>query len=118
MKIINFVAYTAVLAAPTALHAQAETPADNPASGVVFRLTPEQIAAIENRNIQSAPLSELDTSDTLITPQRKIHGEVGFGIGTGGYSEIFGTVIAPLGNTGYLAFSLSQQNGDRFRKWR
>jgi hypothetical protein len=118
MKIIKFAAYTAVLSASTVVYAQAQTPAADPAGGVVFRLTPEQIAAIENRKIHRAPLSVLDASDALITPQRKIHGEVGFGIGTGGYSEIFGTMVAPLGDTGYLALSLSQQNGGRFRKWR
>ena len=118
MKIIKFAACTAVLSTLSAVYAQAETPAADPAGGVVFRLTPEQIAAIENRKVHRAPFSVLDASDASIIPQRKIHGEVGFGIGTGGYSEIFGTMIAPLGDTGYLALSLSQQNGDRFRKWR
>ncbi|MEQ1549176.1 MAG: hypothetical protein ABL918_11110 [Chakrabartia sp.] len=118
MKSIKFVACAAVLAASSPVCAQAETSSADPAGGVVFRLTPDQIAAIEDRKIDSAPLSALDASDVMITPQRKIHGEVGFGIGTGGYSEIFGTVIAPLGDTGYLALSLSQQNGRRFRNWR
>ena len=38
-------------------------------------------------------------------PRPQIHGEVGFGIGTGGYRSAFGTAFVPLGNEGLAIIS-------------
>jgi hypothetical protein len=92
----------------------ADASPDAPTETIV-RLTPAQIAAIEDAKIarQSASPVLLD-ADPLKLP-REIHGEVGFGIGTRGYSEIFGTVVTPLGDDGAAAFSFSRQTDGRRR---
>ncbi len=44
--------------------------------------------------------------------ERKIHGEVGMAIGTGGYRSAYITSVMPIGETGTLALSLGQtKNG-------
>jgi len=43
-----------------------------------------------------------------------VHGEFGIGMGTGGYREIFGTGIIPMGMNGGAAFSFDFVDlGDR-----
>ena len=104
-------ALTAVLMlGASAVYAAPDAPAET-----VIRLTPAQIAAIEDAKIarENAPNVLVD-ADTL-KPPREIHGEVGFGIGTRGYSEIFGTVVTPLGDDGAAAFSFSRQTYGRRR---
>ena len=46
---------------------------------------------------------------------RKIHGEMGFEIGTRGTRALFGTTVVPLGETGSVALSFltAQQNRGR-----
>ena len=39
-------------------------------------------------------------------PGRQVHGEFGVAIGTGGYREVFGTAIYPMGDDGVAAISL------------
>lgn len=47
---------------------------------------------------------------------RKVHGEVGVGFGTGGGREVFGEVNAPLGDNGSAAFAYDyNQFGRRVR---
>ena len=84
----------------------------------VHRLTPEQIAAIGDKhsNVVKEPIAII--GDEFAPPKRKIHGEIGFGIGTGGYSEVFGTVVAPLGGNGVFAFTFAQQNGGNYHRYR
>ena len=84
----------------------------------IIRLTPAQIAAIEDAKIarESAPPVLVDAD--VLKPPREIHGEVGFGIGTRGYSEIFGTVATPLGDDGAASFLFSRQTDGRRRKRR
>jgi hypothetical protein len=43
-------------------------------------------------------------------PRPQIHGEVGFGIGTGGYRSAFGTAVVPLGNEGLAIISFDNTN--------
>lgn len=49
----------------------------------------------------------------LVGPRdRKIHGEVGVAIGTGGYRSAYITSVMPIGETGTLALSVGQsKNG-------
>jgi hypothetical protein len=87
---------------------------DAPAETII-RLTPGQIAAIEDAKIaRESALPVLDDVDGA-KPQREIHGELGFGIGTRGYSEVFGTVVTPLGDDGVAAFSFARQTYGRRR---
>ena len=61
----------------------------------------------------------------LVDPRdRKIHGEVGMAIGTGGYRSAYITSVMPVGENGTLALSLGQTKNsygygyDRFgRPW-
>ena len=45
-----------------------------------------------------------DYTDAVIqdAPPRKIHGEVGFGVGTGGYRDAYGVVALPIGKASEL----------------
>jgi hypothetical protein len=45
-----------------------------------------------------------------------IHGEVGFGIGTGGYRELFGAAALPIGEKGGFSFAFDSLQLDRERR--
>jgi hypothetical protein len=94
----------------SAAYAAPDAPAET-----VIRLTPAQIAAIEDAKIARESASPVHVDADPLKPPREIHGEVGFGIGTRGYSEIFGTVVTPLGDDGVAAFSFSRQTDGRRR---
>lgn len=87
---------------------------DAPAETVI-RLTPAQIRAIEDDKIARESASPILIETETPKPPRAIHGEIGFGIGTRGYSEIFGSVFTRLGNDGAAAFSFSRQTDGRRR---
>jgi hypothetical protein len=75
------------------------------------RLTPEQIEAVladvaakrEAAEKRAVTIAEIPELEPLRPPQ--IHGEFGIGMGTGGYREIFGTGIYPMGTDGVAAVS-------------
>lgn len=77
-------------------------------AGVVHRLSPAEAEAIQDaaaaRNVD-APLL-----DDRTVPDGRIHGEIGFGIGTGGYNSIFGTAFVPLGEHGFAALSFERSD--------
>lgn len=83
--------------------ATAQTADDNASGGTVRRLTPEQIEAAKEIGAAKKAGNVWDREEEM--PDRKIHGAVGFGIGTGGYRSIFGTMIAPVGDNGIVALS-------------
>jgi hypothetical protein len=93
--------------------ARAAEPVGASAAGTVHRLSPEDAEAVRdaaaNRNINAPPL------DDHPVPDGRIHGEIGFGIGTGGYSSVFGTAYVPLGDDGFAAFSFERSNFGRRR---
>ena len=82
-------------------------------NGTVHRLSPEQAEAVQDaaadRNINAPSL------DDRQVPDGRIHGEIGFGIGTGGYNSIFGTAFVPLGEDGFAAFSFERSDFGRRR---
>jgi hypothetical protein len=87
-------------------------------AGTVIALSPAQVEAAKEagaaRHARDAALG-LDPAPH----DRAIHGEVGFAIGTGGYSAIYGTAIAPLGDKGVIALSIADQRfgrGSRYRR--
>ena len=49
---------------------------------------------------------------------RRVEGELGVAIGTGGYREVFGTAVVPLGQTGtaILQFDTVESNRGRRRR--
>ena len=81
--------------------------------GTVHRLSPEEAEAVQdaaaNRNINAPSLDEQRV------PDGRIHGEIGFGVGTGGYTSVFGTAVVPLGDNGFAAFSFERSNFGRRR---
>jgi hypothetical protein len=89
--------------------------------GTVTRLSPEQIAAIEDAKLNRADTPATATvADLGATPKRRfpVQGEAGFAVGTGGYTAFFGTVVTPLGDDGFAAFSFETQNYGRNRRRR
>ena len=79
------------------------------ADDAIVALTPEARAAALNA------AANRDESLPLNGDPRKIHGEIGMEIGTGGHRALYGTTIVPIGETGSAAFSFltSQANGWR-----
>ena len=70
------------------------------------RLSEAEVAAIldqaeARRQAISAPLP------------RQIEGEIGVGIGTGGYREAFGTAVIPLGQSGTAIISFDSVDSNR-----
>ena len=80
-------------------------------SGTLVSLTPAQIEAAKEagaaQNAHAASLGQEPVRD------RAVHGEVGVSIGTGGYSSIYGTAVAPLGDSGVVAISVAQERYGR-----
>lgn len=96
----------AALLMPAPAMAQAAEPAPAPLSE--HRLSPEQIEAVlaEAAKKREAADGQLAPDALESAPKRQVHGEVGFAVGTGGYREVFGTGIYPLGDDGVAAISL------------
>lgn len=95
----------------------------------VYRLSPAQIeaakaeAALRPEAPGRALLPSADR-DTILENSlygegersRKVHGEVGMFIGTGGARGIYGTTAVPLGETGMAQFSFeTSQFGNPYR---
>lgn len=81
-----------------------------------IRLSPAEIEAA----LDAAPARTVDplAGDTLpfdqLRPDRRVHGEVGAFVGTGGSRGAFGTMVAPVGDSGFAAFSFSTERfGER-----
>jgi hypothetical protein len=110
MRLASCVIAAAAILSPSL--ASAEVPAA-PASTDERRLTPEQVEAVlaeaaSKRHAAEAqvPAAEPVIDDADLPPIRDVHGEVGVSIGSGGYREMFGTSIYPLGDDGMAAISL------------
>lgn len=91
----------------------AEVPAAPASPTDERRLTPEQVEAVlaeaaakRHAAETPAPASEPIIDDADLPPIRDVHGEVGVSIGSGGYREMFGTAVYPLGDDGVAAISL------------
>jgi hypothetical protein len=107
---LRFALTTILMLSATGAYAEPDAPTET-----IIRLTPAQIVAIEDAKIARESASPVLVDADTLKPPREIHGEVGFGIGTRGYSEIFGTVVTPLGDDGAAAFSFSRQTYGRRR---
>jgi nucleoside 2-deoxyribosyltransferase len=110
-----------LLLTPAFVHAEPQV--DAAPAGTIIRLSAEQIAALEAARLKRsdsvvAVVDEPAPTDAAPAPDRRPHGEVGFGIGTGGYSELFGTVVTPLGDDAFAAFSFYQQRDGRRKRSR
>lgn len=86
-----------------------------PTSGQVYSLTPEQK---EQALASATPRPAVPTVETLDETgnDRRIHGEVGAMIGTGGARGMYGTAAIPLGENGGAIVSFEHsQFGNRRR---
>lgn len=89
--------------------------ADVPRSAIgdEHRLSPAEVQKILD---QAAARREL-----AVDPEpRRIEGELGVAIGTGGYREAFGTAVVPLGQDGtaIISFDTVDSNRGRVRRHR
>ena len=105
MKLFAALPLLAILATPC-LAQSADTP---PASGVVS-LTPEQREAALEAGAQRAAA---DLSGGA--GDRRVHGEMGVEVGTGGERAIYGTAVVPIGQNGVAAFSYEQGQSARWK---
>jgi hypothetical protein len=67
-------------------------------------------AALEagaTRALDEPPINGLD---------RRVHGEIGMEIGTGGYRSLYGTAAVPLGENGMAQFSFMTGQMGRWRR--
>ena len=110
----SLIAALALVAASTPARASSiDERAGTSDAGTVHRLSSEEAEAVKDaaakRNINAPSL------DDDLAPGRRIHGEIGFGIGTGGYNSVFGTAIVPLGDQGFAALSFERSDFGRRR---
>lgn len=108
MRHVGCMIAVAALTIPAAAFAQVPTAPSSTTDE--RRLTAEQVEAIlaeaaKKREAAEARVPfESDAAEQQVKPQ--VHGEVGVAIGTGGYREVFGTAIYPLGDAGVAAISM------------
>ena len=100
--------------------AAAQAAADPAPAGSERRLTPEQVeavlaeAAAKREASQKRPPGTVEIEDLEPMRAPPVRGEFGIGMGTGGYREIFGSSIVPMGRNGGAAFSFDFVDfGDR-----
>lgn len=128
MRVIAF-ALTLCLAAPPSLGRadQPVTTASVPASEVVATAagapaSPAKAVSPLKRWLQDAPAAngEDDQAGVIqLLPDRRMHGEIGFGVGTGGYRDVFAAVNMPVGETGRLGVAYEEfQYGKPWRSER
>jgi hypothetical protein len=83
----------------------------------VTKWTPERIEAAK----EAAAVRKLGADTDVVNGRasdRRVHGEIGVAVGTGGYRSIYGTAVAPLGNDGVFAFSFENTQFDQGRYYR
>lgn len=76
-------------------------------------------AAQIDQFIKSGPMPSLDEAgvDGITPGDRKIHGEVSVGIGTGGYRSFSGLSVIPVGETGTLAIAVSKSRNSPYANY-
>lgn len=82
--------------------------------GTVYRLTPAEIAAVAAPPVAD-PLFDHSLFDDDPPRSRRVHGEVGAFVGTGGARGVFGSAAVPLGSDGFAAFAFEHSDGRRRR---
>ena len=115
MHVLRRLALAGVLLIPST--AYAAEPATAPSTSPLpseRRLSEAEVkkvldAAVRKREGSAQPVVEL-SDQPGDNPDRQIHGEVGVGIGTGGYRSAFGTAVVPLGDDGVAIMSFGTTN--------
>ena len=84
--------------------------------GTVYRLTPDEIAKVAPAPAADPLFDRSLFDETVITRDRRIHGEVGAFVGSGGARGVFGSAAVPLGSDGFAAFSFEHSDFGRQRR--
>jgi hypothetical protein len=77
----------------------------------VTRWTPERIEAAK----EAAAVRNMNADTGVVNRgavDRRVHGEMGVEIGTGGYRSVFATAVMPLGQDAGMAFSFENTQAD------
>ena len=90
----------------------ADAPADGAPVSTASQTTDQKIASWLSDAPKVAPASDKGRDEPLAydpadAPPRQIHGEVGAGIGTGGYRSAYGVVNIPIGKTSSATVAVS-----------
>jgi hypothetical protein len=84
--------------------------------GTVYRLTPDEIAKATAAPAYDPLFDRSLFDETETRRDRRVHGEVGAFVGTGGARGIFGSAAVPLGDNGFAAFSFERSDFGRQRR--
>ena len=80
----------------------------------VYRLSPEEILRLQNTPAPSP--NAFDAASPARPRDGKVHGEVGVGIGTGGYRDLYGVAELPFGDSGSAVLAFETQRFDYNRR--
>lgn len=106
-----------ISAGPTSSPPQAAPISETPAAAVTPAplstplTTAEQIDAF-NRSSPAATAASEEGLTGMVLDDRKVHGEVSLGIGTGGYRSVYARTDLPVGETGRLSIAIAQSKND------
>ncbi|MDZ4374341.1 MAG: hypothetical protein U1C74_23365 [Phenylobacterium sp.] len=102
------------------LAASAAQADDAPVSTAASTPAPSVAQQIDDY-LKTSPALETDHLDAVdgIVPRRdrKIHGEVSVGVGTGGYRSIYGRADMPVGESGNVSIAVQQSRGRFGHAW-
>lgn len=84
------------------------------------RLSPAEVEQVLEKAAQKRDAPTVSTPATVAekTPSRPVEGEVGVAVGTGGYREVFGTAVLPVGADGVAIISFDTVESRRGYKRR
>ena len=84
--------------------------------GTIYRLTPDEIAKVAAVPAVDPLFDRSLFDETQVRRDRRVHGEVGAFVGTGGARGMFGSAAVPLGSDGFAAFSFEHSDYGRRRR--
>jgi len=82
------------------------------------RLSPTEVQRILDQAALKREASATQSVAPAQTPARPIEGEVGLSIGSGGYREVFGTAVVPVGTEGVAIISIDSAESRRDQRRR
>lgn len=102
-------AFSTIAGAALLLLAPAALAAEGDALSSEYRLT-----EAEKEKLLAEAVAKREASEELLPPaKRKVHGEVGVAVGTGGFRSIYGTSAVPLGEDGIAIISVENTDFGR-----
>ena len=78
-----------------------------------------RLSEAEKEDLLDAAVEKREAAEEALPEERrKVHGEVGFAIGTGGFRSIYGTSAVPLGENGMAVISFENTDFGKREHWR